>query len=452
MSTKCMIFVEVSPEDLGKVVKPDKQLIYAKGLQFQDWDDEEPFQEEDIDKLPEVLLNKRFIGIYDHWDGHPLVIGYTLLESFNTYKDALNLMLFGDESSIIDYLSPHALSSTVYKDENVTSPLLVDEIPTDLAYSRESDFIYLFKNGVWLYALACSGKSGRYIWYPLEEALLMDLMPELIKVANRYSNDPEPEEGALFIGSMLIRGKKSNLKQFLLNACSVTELNNSNIIPVNNHWRHVDCTKRAFIRPLKTYDLTCMDDDITALFLYKQAYELHIDHLVTFSQRYHVDFRLFVRDEDTTICRNVEITDGKIIINEHFLMAEYDVEECWPIISFGDTSLQKQRVYHKLWKCATSPDISAEHSEILKAVADEQRKRFIEKCPCCGKAEMFTYRGKTDGWPNSKAGIYICDHCSIKELEGTLPPLSKWAVFKEENAPVFFPEEGHVDEVSNGES
>lgn len=94
MSIKCMIFVEVSPEDLGKVVKPDKQLIYAKGLKFQDWDEVKTFPEEVIDIFPEVLLNKRYIGIYDHWDGYPLDIGDTLLECFNTYKDALNLMLF----------------------------------------------------------------------------------------------------------------------------------------------------------------------------------------------------------------------------------------------------------------------------------------------------------------------------------------------------------------------
>lgn len=430
MSTKCMIFVEVSSEDLGKVVKPDKQLIYAKGLRFQDCDDEKQFPEEDIDKFPEVLLNKRYIGIYDHWDGYPPDIGDTLLECFNTYKDALNLMLFGDESTIVDFLRPHALCSTIYKDEDVVSPTLVDDIPTDLFHSRESDFVYLFKNGIWRYTSAASGLHGGYKWFSLEEDLMMAKMPELISEANPNSYDSA--------GGMLIRAKKSNLKQFLVNACNFTELNDSSIIPLKNHWYRVDGAKRAFIMPVKTYDLTSTEDNIIALFLYKQAYDIHIDRLVTFSQRYHVDFRLFTGDDGTILCRNVEVVDGKVIKNE-FLLPEDDDDWEWPIIWFGDSAMQNRRAYRG--ECTLSPNISTERSEILKAVADEQGKRFIETCPCCGKAEMFTYSGKTDGWPSSQAGIYICNHCGCKESEGTISPLSKWAVFKKENTHVFLPKE-----------
>ncbi len=431
MSIKCMIFVEVSPEDLGKVVKPDKQLIYAKGLKFQDWDEVKTFPEEDIDKFPEVLLNKRYIGIYDHWDGYPPDIGDTLLECFNTYKDALNLMLFGDESTIVDFLRPHALCSTIDKNEDVVSPLLVDDIPTDLFYSCESDFVYLFKNGVWLYADAESGLHGGYKWYPLEEDLMLANMKHFIIKSKPRETD--------YTGSVLIRGKKANVRHFLANACKLTELNNG-----RNRWYPVDGTKQAFIRPIKDYDLTDAESDIVALFLYKQNYGIYTDSLAKLSASYNIDFRLFACDNGMIICRNVEVTGGNIIKNEYFMpedneSEDEDSEPNWPIISFGDSALQKSRAYRG--KCELSSEIPDKKAKLLQALAEEQEKHYIPKCPCCGKSEMFTYDGKTDGCPSWYAGVYICDYCGCKESEERIPPLSKWAVFKKENAHVFFAEE-----------
>jgi hypothetical protein len=45
------------------------------------------------------------------------------------------------------------------------------------------------------------------------------------------------------------------------------------------------------------------------------------------------------------------------------------------------------------------------------------------------------------GWPSKKAGVYICTPCGLFEYKKASPPLQEWAVFKKENAHVFFTEE-----------
>ncbi len=86
MSIRRMIFLEVLPNDLGKEVKPDKNFIYKKGLRFENIDDGRRIADKEIDKFPAVFLDKKYIGIYHHWDGHPLDVGSALIKCFNTYK------------------------------------------------------------------------------------------------------------------------------------------------------------------------------------------------------------------------------------------------------------------------------------------------------------------------------------------------------------------------------
>lgn len=431
MSTKCMIFVEVLPEDIGKVAEPDKQLIYAKGLRFENLGDGRPIAEEEIDKFPGILLNKKYIGIYDHWDGYPEDIGSTLLERFNTYKDALNLMLYGDESTIVDSVRPHTLRGTIYKGEDDAPPLLEDTIPTDLAYSCWSDFVYLFTNGKWMYANAFSGINGKYDWNALEEDLLQAEMPLLI-----MQSDPDLSD---YAGSMLIRSRKDDLIKFLADACKLTESNGN-----KRRWFPVKGAKQAFIRPIKDYDLTDTDGDIIALFLYKQAYDVCVDSLVKLSASYNVDFRVFACNDGMIICRNIEIVGGKVIKNELFVPEDTGNEEdgsetCWPITWFSDSAMQKSRAYR--WECELSPEITDKKAKLLQALAEQQERHYIAKCPCCGKNAMFTYDGKTDGWPSGYAGVYICDHCGCKESEECIPSLSKWVLIKSKTIEKFLAEE-----------
>ena len=102
MSIRSMIFVEVLPEDLGKELKPNKSLIYNKGLRFENIDDDSRISDKEIDKFPAVLLDKKYIGIYHHWDGHPLDVGSALIKCFNTYKEALVKSVEMDEGFIRD--------------------------------------------------------------------------------------------------------------------------------------------------------------------------------------------------------------------------------------------------------------------------------------------------------------------------------------------------------------
>lgn len=176
MSIKATIFVEILPKDLGKEVKPNKNLIYKKGLPFESIDNHARVAEEEVDKFPAILLDKKFIGIYHHWDGEPQGVGRSLIKNFNTYKEALNLMLYGGESWITGgSVRPYMLRSGKYisddKNENGNLPMLEDEIPTDLAFSCWSDYVYLFANGEWLWSSAFDHDSNGYEWQPLRESI-----------------------------------------------------------------------------------------------------------------------------------------------------------------------------------------------------------------------------------------------------------------------------------------
>lgn len=82
------------------------------------------------------------LRIYHHWDGYPEGVGKTLLEHYNSYEDALNLMLGGYCSSINDSYSPYALREI----ENWES-IQPDTIDENSGICEEWD--YMFKDGEW---------------------------------------------------------------------------------------------------------------------------------------------------------------------------------------------------------------------------------------------------------------------------------------------------------------
>ena len=108
--------------------------------------------------------------------------------------------------------------------------------------------------------------------------------------------------------------------------------------------------------------------------------------------------------------------------------------------------------------------------EILKAAAEAQKKRYIDKCPCCGHDNMYSDNGKTCAILSNHANIYICSSCQVVEWEEqnlreryqefvkehpqltedeykrimhyTPPlPLSQWAIFNPEYTQVFMQDE-----------
>lgn len=173
MSTRSCIFVEVKKEDFLKRMKPDKEMLYAKGYHFGDVDSEKRIPEEEVDKVPATELSAKYIGIYHHWDGYPDGVGETLVNKFNTYEEALNLMLFGDQSTINreDELLPYWLRGAGYKKSEDTPPMLESKIPMDLGKTHWAEYVYLFKNGEWYFDRAYYEKRKRYTWKKLADYL-----------------------------------------------------------------------------------------------------------------------------------------------------------------------------------------------------------------------------------------------------------------------------------------
>ncbi len=177
--------------------------------------------------------------------------------------------------------------------------------------------------------------------------------------------------------------------------------------------------------PLRYYDFSEMEDNDVILVLYRQNFDVYVDPLKKMSKNYNIDLRLFAINDGMTLCRNIEVIDGKITKNE-LVVPENDGPRNWPDFDFGDASMQTKRAYN--WECKMSSKLSDAQSVLLEGAAELQKKHFVDKCPCCGEDEMLTFEGKTDGWPSQQGGVYICHHCGFDELDETNRPLSRWAV------------------------
>ena len=102
------------------------------------------------------------LGIYNHSDGYPGGVGEALLEHYNTYEQALNLVLGGNCSSIIDSYQPYALRDG--EDwENIKPEIMDEDMKLDWVY----DYGYMFKDGMWYVCDDCELKN----WHPLDKYL-----------------------------------------------------------------------------------------------------------------------------------------------------------------------------------------------------------------------------------------------------------------------------------------
>ena len=128
--------------------------------------------EAEIEKVPAVKLDGKYIGIYHHWDGYPEGVGDTLVKRFNTYEDALNLLLYGDESSINSSVCiiPYILRGGGYKKAEDTPPHMYDRIPANLGVTHCAEFVYLFKDGEWYFDTAV-GTKKRHNWEKVDTFL-----------------------------------------------------------------------------------------------------------------------------------------------------------------------------------------------------------------------------------------------------------------------------------------
>ena len=134
MATRATITLKIKDEDLNKTKKFDIDKL----------PENTSYNDDCIENLREVTLNKPYISIYHHFDGYPDGLGVTLFTKFNDYDKALNILLGGDASSIngdtiIQYCP-------AYQDEDwdSTKPDLTDEIP-----SADQDYQYYFDGEKW---------------------------------------------------------------------------------------------------------------------------------------------------------------------------------------------------------------------------------------------------------------------------------------------------------------
>lgn len=139
MATRSFIGVVVNPQDKGKFIEPNIVLL-GKGISS-DFDEPE-FHRTTIENTTEV------IRIYHHWDGYPEGVGETLLSEFNTYEKALNLMSFGDASSINGVDATFYNSWRAGEDWDYTKPKQFESVQEFESKSNE-EYIYLFKDGKW---------------------------------------------------------------------------------------------------------------------------------------------------------------------------------------------------------------------------------------------------------------------------------------------------------------
>lgn len=169
MATRSIIGVVVNPQDKGISIKPNLEVL-GKEINIGVSLDELVFHDIEIDSNTEV------IGIYHHNDGDPNYLGKTLLNEFGTYEKVLNLIAFGDASSIIgqkaDFYT-NWIKSYIERDYQF-DPRQYESIQKFEDIHNESldsiVFLYLFKDGEW-YIKFKYHKYGNTDWQKLTEVI-----------------------------------------------------------------------------------------------------------------------------------------------------------------------------------------------------------------------------------------------------------------------------------------
>lgn len=153
MSTNANICVEILPGDRGTAIRPNIALL---GKPVGKLDTRRAFDGDggtisldEISKIPATKLDGKFAVIYHHWDGYPEALGKTLLNEFDTYEKALNLITLGDISTVNEEkIYPYFLRTGKF-DENES---MLARVVDDEADLNETGIVYLFRNGEWLYS------------------------------------------------------------------------------------------------------------------------------------------------------------------------------------------------------------------------------------------------------------------------------------------------------------
>lgn len=159
MATRSFIGVVVNPQDNGKTISPSLELL---GKDIESFLKEAEFHDTVIEDSTKV------IRIYHHWDGYPDGVGKTLLDEFNSYEKALNLMSFGDASTINGTTAVFYNSWREGEDWKYTKPR---QYTTEKEYEALADqeYAYLFKDGKWYVKNCWSDEDSD--WKAVEEVI-----------------------------------------------------------------------------------------------------------------------------------------------------------------------------------------------------------------------------------------------------------------------------------------
>lgn len=139
MATRCNIAVKVKEEDFNKELKFDITKL-PKGFKYAD---------KYIESICSIKTDseKPYLQIYCHWDGYPSGVGDVLINYFNDYETALNLVLGGFAScvevgNVVQYCAWRNDDWDDVKPEKLDIP------------HEEEAYLYVFEDGKWQHELS----------------------------------------------------------------------------------------------------------------------------------------------------------------------------------------------------------------------------------------------------------------------------------------------------------
>ena len=139
MLASAFIGVVVKPQDRSTIIKPSLELL---GKNIESEFKTPTFRSTIISDDTEV------IRIYHNCDGNINGLGEVLLKDFNSYEKAMNLMAFGDASTIIEEKATFYNSWRNGEEWQYTKPKQFKSEQLFESKSLES-YVYLFKDNQW---------------------------------------------------------------------------------------------------------------------------------------------------------------------------------------------------------------------------------------------------------------------------------------------------------------
>lgn len=135
MSTRSSILVEVPDKYIKRIFRYDSSMFNEE-----DWDTETCDE-----KSEDVSINKKYLGIYCHFDGYPNGVGKELVNNYWDFSKAFNLILGGDCSAILDNRVRRYATREGEKWKYI-QPRQLDKIQK---VSDDSEYLYVFMRGRW---------------------------------------------------------------------------------------------------------------------------------------------------------------------------------------------------------------------------------------------------------------------------------------------------------------